>query len=289
MSTTTLRETKLPGVLRRRGELPVPSGYAVFDCETTGVAPDEDEIVSLALVLLDRDGVETQRFSSLVRPSVPIPAAASAVHGIHDDDVADAPTFAQLAGRLLGLLGSRVFVAHNASFDLAMLQHAFENAGLGYQPASVACTLDAFRVLEPLADSHRLEEICKRHGTVLADAHEATGDVLATAALLRVLLERDLAPESARLDHDAFMRLRTRGDTPPLPSAADPRACSALAPPPSLTPALTAPRRPAARSALVHRIAGVNEPDLLTREQVQDVYDELERLIEQRAPNSDAA
>ena len=144
MSTTAhLPVAELPGVLRRRDEVPVPAGYAVFDCETTGVDPNDDEIVSFALVLLDRNGVETQRFSSLVRPSVPIPATASAVHGIHDDDVADAPTFAKLAERLLGLLGSRVFVAHNASFDLAMLQHAFENAGLDYQPASVACTLDA--------------------------------------------------------------------------------------------------------------------------------------------------
>jgi DNA polymerase III epsilon subunit family exonuclease len=289
MSITTLHETELPGILRRRGELPVPSGYAVFDCETTGVAPDKDEIVSLALVLLERDGVESQRFSSLVRPSRPIPAEASAIHGIGDKDVADAPTFAQLAGRLLGLLGSRVFVAHYASFDLAMLQHAFEEAGLGYQPAAVACTLDAFRVLEPLADCHRLEETCKRQGTTLDDAHQAMSDVLATAALLRILLERDLAPESARLDHDAFMRLRTRGDTRP---ASEPqiRRVFALARPAGLT-------GPDGRAdhgkvcELVHRITGVNEPDLLTREQVQNVYDELERLIEQRnhQATSDAA
>ena len=140
-----------------------PSGYAVFDCETTGVVPSEDEIVSLALVLLDPDGVQNQRFGSLVRTSVPIPAAASAVHGIHDEDVANAPTFVQMAEGFFSLLESRVFVAHNANFDLAILQHAFENAGLDYRPASVACTLAAFRILEPLADNHRLEEICKRH------------------------------------------------------------------------------------------------------------------------------
>jgi DNA polymerase III subunit epsilon len=120
----------LAGALRRRGEVPVPSGYAVFDCETTGTDPDVDEIVALALVLLDRDGVETGRFSSLVRPLCPIPEDATAIHGISDADVADAPTFARLAGRLVGLLEGRVFAAHNASFDLAMLQHAFQAAGL---------------------------------------------------------------------------------------------------------------------------------------------------------------
>ena len=110
-----------PGELCRRGEVPTSAGYAVFDCETTGTDPERDEIVSFALVLLDPDGDETGRFGSLVRPSCPIPEEASAIHGIRDADVADAPTFAELAGRLLELLGGRVFVAHNASFDLTML------------------------------------------------------------------------------------------------------------------------------------------------------------------------
>ena len=266
-----------PGVLRRRGEVPVPSGYAVFDCETTGTDPDVDEIVSLAIVLLDRDGIETGRFSSLVRPSCAIPQDATAVHGIRDEDVAGAPTFGQVAGRLLGLFEGRVFVAHNASFDLAMLHGAFQAAGLDYRPAAVGCTLDAFRVFEPLAEDHRLETTCRRHGVVLDDAHDATRDALAAAALVRVLLERDLAPESARLDLDAFMRLRARGDTRP---ASDPqiRRVFALA----RAAGLTGADGRADRSKvceLVQRVAGVDEPDLLTRESVQDVYDELERLI----------
>ena len=42
-----------PGELRRRRDVPAPAGYAVFDCETTGTEPERDEIISLALVLLD--------------------------------------------------------------------------------------------------------------------------------------------------------------------------------------------------------------------------------------------
>jgi DNA polymerase III epsilon subunit-like protein len=265
-----------PGVLRRRSEVPVPSGYAVFDCETTGTDPDADEIVEFALVILDRDGVETGQFSSLVRPSGPIPEDATAIHGISNADVVDAPAFAALAGRLLGLLEGRVFVAHHASFDLAMLQGGFKAAGLAYRPAGVACTLDAFRVLEPLAGDHRLGTLCTRHGVAL-DAHDATSDALATAALVRVLLEHDLAPESARLDLDAFMRLRTRGDTRP---ASEPqvRRVFALARVAGITGADGRADRTKV-CELVLRMAGVDEPDLLTREQVQNVYDELDRLI----------
>ena len=96
-----------------------------------------------------------------------------------------------------------------------MLQHAFAREGIEYRPGAVACTLEAFRLLEPLADNHRLQSICDRRGIALADAHEAMSDVLATAALLRVLLDEGIAPETVELDHSAFMRLRSRGDTRP--------------------------------------------------------------------------
>ncbi len=204
-----------PGRVSRRSEVPAPAAYAVFDCETTGTDTASDEIVSLALVRLDPDGLEMARYATLVRPSRPIPAEATAVHGISDEDVADAPAFAEIAGELLGLLAGAVFVAHNASFDLGMLQRAFAGAGIAYSPPAVACTLEAFRLLEPLADNHRLQTICERRGIELHDAHEAISDVLATVALLRVLLDEGLAPETVALDHSAYMRLRSRGDTRP--------------------------------------------------------------------------
>ncbi len=158
-----------------------------------------------------------------------------------------------------------------------MLRSAFRSAGLEYQPPAVACTLDAFRVLEPLAQAHGLEAICARHGVELDGAHHAMHDAEATAALVRVLLERDLAPESARLDLDAFFRLRARGDTRP---ASDPqiRRVFALARAAGLTAADGRADR-AKVCELVHRVAAVDEPDQLNREQVQAVYDELERLI----------
>ena len=116
-------------------------------------------------------------------------------------------------------LAGAVFVAHNARFDLAMLQHAFRAAGIEYRPAAVACTLDAFRLLEPLAPDHRLESICERRGISLVHAHDAPSDVSATAALLRLLLDEGIAPETVELDLEAFMRLRSRGDTRPATAA----------------------------------------------------------------------
>jgi DNA polymerase III epsilon subunit family exonuclease len=268
---------ELPGRMARRSEAPTPAAYAVFDCETTGTDTSEDEIVSLALVRLDPDGVEVTRYETLVQPSRPIPAGATAVHGISDDDVAGAPRFAQIARELRGLLDGAVFVAHNASFDLGMVRHAFARVGLDYSPDDVACTLEAFRLLEPLADNHRLQSICELRGIELHHAHEAIGDVLATVALLRVLLDEGIAPETVELDHAAYMRLRSRGDTRP---ASEPQIRRVFG---------------MARSAgllrsdggvdsdrvveLVERVTGTDDVDTLTRAQVQDVYDALDGLI----------
>src|SRR5207248_1806129 len=130
---------KAPGTLRFRHEVPIFGAYAVFDCETTGTAPDVDEIVSLAVIRVDHEGVELERLTRLVRPSRSIPLEATAVHGICDDDVASAPRFAEIAPELLELLAGAVFVAHNARFDLAMLQHAFARAAIEYQPVLIAC------------------------------------------------------------------------------------------------------------------------------------------------------
>jgi hypothetical protein len=233
----------LPGSVRRRYEVAVPRGYAVVDLETTGTDVESDEIVSLAVVRLDAEGVELDRFASLVRPAGPIPAEATAVHGIDDASVADAPSFDEVAGELVGLLEGAVFVAHNAGFDLPLLEHAFARAGIRYRPHGVACTLDAFRLLE----------------------------------LLRILLARGIAPETVALDHGAYMRLRSRGDTRPV-SEPQVRRVFALARAAGLV-ALDGTVDRDVVLALVRRVSGAEDVDALTREQVQDVYDELDSLV----------
>jgi len=256
----------IPGRMRTRAEVAAPAAYAVFDCETTGTTPELDEIVSLAVIRLDADGVETGRLMRLICPSGPIPSEATAVHGISDDDVAAAPRFPEIVPELLELLTGALFVAHNARFDLAMLQHAFAGVGVAYEPAGVACTLDAFRLLEPLAPDHRLESICKRRGIPLVDAHDASSDVAATAALLRVLLDQGIAAETIQLDHEAFLRFRSRGDKRPA-TAAQIRRVFALG--------YVAGLSREGIFELVARAVRTSDVDALTREQVQDVYDAL--------------
>ena len=188
------------------------------------------------------------------------------------------PTSPTSCSRLLDGRGLR---GAQRDFDLGDATACVRPRGIAYRPAAVACTLEAFRLLEPLAENHRLQSICERRGIALDDAHEAMSDVLATVALLRVLLDEGIAPETVELDHSAYMRLRSRGDTRP---ASEPqiRRVFGLA----RSAGLVLPDGNADRDrvvALVERVTGTAEVDALTRAQVQDVYDALEELIEQAA------
>ena len=270
----------LPGSIRAIGEAPPPLAYAVFDCETTGTDPSADEIVSFAVLRLDPDGVETERLALLVKPLGPIPAEATAVHGITDADVATAPAFADVAAELHRQLDGAVFAAHNVEFDLPMLQHALARAGVDYRPPAVACTLEAFRLLEPHADNHRLQTICERRGFSLTGAHDAISDVLATAALLRVLIAMRISPEAVVLDHTAYMRLRSRGDARQASEPQIRRVFGLARAAGFVLPEGTVDRDRVVE--LVQRVSGLTDVDTLTRAQVQDVYDALEELIELR-------
>ena len=174
-----------------------------------------DEIVSLAVVRLGPDGAETARYTTLVRPSRPIPAEATAVHGIGDADVAGAPPFAEIADELLRLLDGAVFVAHNVGFDLPMLQHAFARAGIDYRPPPSRARSRHSACSSRLPTTTACSRSASGAGSPLTGAHEAMSDVLATVALLRLLLDEGIAPETVELDHAAYMRLRSRGDTRP--------------------------------------------------------------------------
>ena len=155
----------IAGRFRRREDVPAPAAYAVFDCETTGTVPGVDEIVSFAVVRLDPDGVETARLARLVRPSRPIPAEATAVHGISDADVASAPRLRRGRGRAARAARRRRL--RRAQRRVRPGDGPGTRCRRLTRPAGVACTLDAFRMLEPLADDHTLESTCARHGILL--------------------------------------------------------------------------------------------------------------------------
>lgn len=154
----------------------------VIDVETTGVDLAVDRIVELAVVRCDAHGQVLDEWHTLIDPQCAM--GAEWVHGIDDGMVAGAPTFADVAPRLLQSLDGAVLVAHNASFD-----HRFVSAelrGAGYDVAlPYLCTMHVRRhVGLPAPVTHRLAWACWHAGQPIDHAHAAVSDARATAALM---------------------------------------------------------------------------------------------------------
>ncbi len=172
-----------------------PRELAVVDLETTGLDPKSDEIVEIAIVVCGADGVPTgERFVSLVKPSGSV--GATHIHGISEDDVRDAPTFADIAGDVLGVLAGRVVVAHNAYFDVRFLGYelgkAARSAGdLGaddkFPMFATLCTMWSSQVLG-LGGRISLVRACNAIGYEVVNAHSALDDTLGAAALVSEIL-----------------------------------------------------------------------------------------------------
>lgn len=96
----------------------------VVDTETTGVT-DSDAVCEIAAVRFE-GGQEVASFSSLVNPGVPISAGASAVNGITDADVANAPTLPELAADLFAIGKGAAPCAYNAPFDRTMIHRQLQ-------------------------------------------------------------------------------------------------------------------------------------------------------------------
>ena len=156
--------------------------YVVFDTETTGLLPDKDEFVQIgALRVVNCQQAAGEVLDQLVNPGRPIPARATAVHGVTDAMVTDAPDMAVAGRRFHSFARDAVLVAHNAPFDMAFFHRHATSIGVAFDnPVLDTVLLSA--VLFGGTEGHTLDEIVQRLEVDLPDEvrHTALGDAIAT-------------------------------------------------------------------------------------------------------------
>ncbi|AXK47088.1 AAA family ATPase [Brachybacterium saurashtrense] len=161
----------------------------MIDVETTGLDPERERILELAILRVDEHGRPVDQWVTRLHPGGPV--RATHIHGITDADVAGAPRFADLAVQIGTALQDMVVVAHNAEFDIAFLQAEFARAGMPMPRLTPYCTLQGSTVYLPQLRRRTLAECCAALGVPHRGAHSALGDAYAAAGLLEQYLAMD--------------------------------------------------------------------------------------------------
>ena len=150
--------------------------YVVFDLETTGVSPYNDEVIEISAVKA-RKGKVVEEFSELVNPKRTIPFAASRVNNITDDIVLDAPFFDEVLGHFLEFVGEDVLVGHNIqSFDMKFIYRDCERYFHQLITNDYVDTLILAKRCFPEWRHRRLGDLADYYGISTRGAHRALAD-----------------------------------------------------------------------------------------------------------------
>ncbi|MBR4355850.1 MAG: 3'-5' exonuclease [Elusimicrobiaceae bacterium] len=149
--------------------------FACLDTETTGLSPAGGGKICEIAVSVSQNGRHVEEFSTLLNPGIPMSPEVIAIHGITNEMVKQAPSFADILPRLLGILDGCVLVAHNADFDLSFLRAEFESCGVNFPPYPVIDTLKLARKSGQF-ERNRLGLIAQQLGISCEGWHRAMAD-----------------------------------------------------------------------------------------------------------------
>lgn len=160
-----------------------------FDLETTGINITTDRIVEISILKVHPDGTEDSK-TWLVNPEMPIPKEVTAIHGISDADVADQPTFKEVAKDIFNLIKDSDLGGFNSNrFDIPLLAEEMLRADIDFDMKNrVAIDVQTiFHKMEQRTLSAAYKFYCDKN---LDDAHSAEADTKATYEVLKAQLAK---------------------------------------------------------------------------------------------------
>jgi DNA polymerase-3 subunit epsilon len=166
-------------------EFNLKNDLVFFDVETTGLNVLKDRILQIALIKYLPGAEEAKTLKMLINPGIPISAESIKVHGITPADVANKPTFRQVAKELYEFIGNADLAGYNSNrFDIPMLMEEFYRAGYDFEieHRKLIDVQRLFYKMEPRTLKAAYRYYC---GKEMEDAHDALVDVQATVEVLK--------------------------------------------------------------------------------------------------------
>lgn len=160
--------------------------YVSIDLETTGLNPKRDRIIEIGAIRVEQ-GEITGEFSTYVNPGRKLEERITALTGIRNEDLEDAPELDEIFPELLEFLGDLSLLGHRILFDYSFLKKAAVDRKLTFERSAVD-TLQIARKYLPDLPHRNLEYLC-RYYEIPHHAHRALEDAKATDQLFRKLTE----------------------------------------------------------------------------------------------------
>lgn len=160
-----------------------------FDLEATGTDPGTDKIVEIAMIKINPNG-NREKYHKRINPGIPIPAETTAIHGITDEDVKDAPTFKQIAKELYEWMKGCDLGGYNAvRFDIPMLAEELLRCDVqvDFTERRFVDVQQIFFKMESRTLSAAYEFYCQKK---MENAHSAEADIETTIEVLEAQLDR---------------------------------------------------------------------------------------------------
>ena len=174
----------------------------IFDFETTGLDSYKDRIIEIGGLAVE-GGKAVGEFSTLIKPEIPLPMAASKITGITEEMLADKPPIEEELPKFLKFIEGAILVAHNAEFDMAFLRNTCERLGYQIQWPSF-CTSKMARALLPDLESKNLDTLASHYNLTFEARHRSIGDCKVTSAVLQSFLQTEGAHLSNWNDFEPF-------------------------------------------------------------------------------------
>lgn len=169
--------------LSKRRNISRLKDYVVLDTETTGLSRSADKIIDIAIVKVV-NGEIAEVFNTFVNPQMPIPPAASKVNHIYDKDVADAPSYSDIADKVADMVLNQVVIGHNVTFDLDFIGRLITASG--YEGScDYIDTLHLTKKCYLGLPNYKLQTIISFLGIEQEQAHRALSDTNATLEVFK--------------------------------------------------------------------------------------------------------
>jgi len=168
-------------------KLKIKRPLIVFDLETTGLSPQNDRIVEIAVIKKHPGRKKDEVKTRLINPGCPIPEEVVAIHGITDEKVKGAPTFKQVAKGLAEFIKGCDVVGYNSNrFDVPFLLAEFERSGVmdAFKDVEFIDVFNLYSKFNPRTLEAAYASYCGKR----LDAHKAEADARATFEVLEGIL-----------------------------------------------------------------------------------------------------